>query len=246
MTTDILIQILIFFLLAFVIIFVRYLALAGAYHYLFYRLLRRVIKHRVLDDGPLPEKQIRKEIYWSTLSAIIFAGFGVGMYFLWWAGWTRIYDAVDTYPLWYLFLSIPLVLFMQDTYYYWLHRWMHLPRIYRYLHKIHHNSIHTSAFTSFSFHPAETILQAILLPVLIMILPLHFYVILGVLTLMTFSAIINHAGVDVSLTGKWGQWLSKWFIGAAHHDHHHRKFKVNFGLYFTFWDRWMKTEESLH
>ena len=37
-------------------------------------------------------------------------------------------------------------------------------------------------------------------------------------------------------------WLHKYLIGATHHDIHHRNSKKNFGLYFTFWDRWMKTE----
>ncbi|MGZ5247104.1 MAG: hypothetical protein ACXWV5_08645, partial [Flavitalea sp.] len=31
-------------------------------------------------------------------------------------------------------------------------------------------------------------------------------------------------------------------IGATHHSLHHKQFKFNYGLYFTFWDKWKKTE----
>ncbi|MEM1321106.1 MAG: sterol desaturase family protein [Bacteroidota bacterium] len=235
-------QVLLFFLITFAIILIRYLVLAGGYHYALYSLFRHKIAHRILDNKPLPPKQIRKEIYWSTLSAFIFSIFGVGIYTLWYYGYTAIYSTIDAYPLWYFFVSIFLALFIQDTYYYWLHRWMHSPKVYRRLHKVHHNSVHTSAFTSFSFHPSETIAQALIFPPLILLLPLHIYALLIMLGLMTLSALINHAGVEVFPSGRLGRWMSKWIIGATHHDQHHRKFTANFGLYFTFWDRWMGTE----
>lgn len=237
-------QVLILFVIMFVVIFMRYLLLAGGYHYLFYKLLRKRVAHRILTDRRLPRKQLLREIYWSGISALVFAGIGLGLYGLWSTGYTRIYTSSSAYPLWYLGISIPLVLFIQDTYYYWLHRWMHLPRIYRLVHKVHHDSIHTSVFTSFSFHPLETILQALAIPLIVMVVPIHLYALLFILLLMTFSAVINHAGVEVYPSGKLGQRISQLIIGATHHDLHHRKFRANYGLYFTFWDRWMGTEAS--
>ena len=118
---------------------------------------------------------------------------------------------------------------------------MHHPKIYKHLHLVHHKSVHTSVFTSFSFHPLETIVQAVFLPLIICILPLHLYAIIGILVIMTISATINHAGVEVYPSGKIGNWLKKWIIGATHHNFHHQKFNYNYGLYFTFWDKWMKT-----
>jgi sterol desaturase/sphingolipid hydroxylase (fatty acid hydroxylase superfamily) len=235
-------QLLVFSLVVFVVIFIRYLIVAGGYHYLLYSLVRKRIAHRILDRRPWPKKQFAREIYWSTGSALVFTVFGVGLFALWRNGYTAIYASLDAYPLWYFFGSIFLALFIQDAYYYWLHRWMHRPGVYKYLHKVHHNSVHTSVFTSFSFHPAETVLQALILPLIIVVLPLHVYAILILLTLMTLSAVINHAGVEVYPSGKLGHGLSSWLIGATHHDQHHRKFTVNYGLYFTFWDRWMGTE----
>jgi sterol desaturase/sphingolipid hydroxylase (fatty acid hydroxylase superfamily) len=61
---------------------------------------------------------------------------------------------------------------------------------------------------------------------------------------MTVSAIINHAGVEVYPKKFYKHPIGKWLIGSTHHDLHHREFTANYGLYFTFWDKWMRTESS--
>ncbi len=226
------------------IIFLRYLLVSGAYHFLFYKVFRNYFDKKILDQKPYKRKQLIKEVYWSGISGLIFAVFGVFIYYLWSIDKTAIYTDINKYPLWYVPLSIAILLFLQDTYYYWIHRWMHLPSVYRYFHKIHHNSIHTSVLTSFSFHPWETILQALILPIIVLFLPLHVYALLFTLLLMTLSATINHAGVEIYPSGKLGKLFKNWIIGATHHDHHHRRFNYNYGLYFTFWDKWMKTEHE--
>ena len=148
----------------------------------------------------------------------------------------------SAYSLWYLPVSLLIAMLIHETYYYWLHRWMHRPKIYRLVHKWHHDSIETTSFTAFSFHPIESILQALMIPVLIIFLPMHLSVLLLFLIIMTISATINHAGIEIYPASFNRHWLGKWIIGATHHDLHHKQFRYNFGLYFTFWDRWMKTE----
>ena len=135
-------------------------------------------------------------------------------------------------------------MFIHETYYYWLHRWMHKSYIYRSMHKTHHDSINTSAFTSFSFHPLESIAQAIVIPGLIFVLPMHISILAILLMIMTVSAIINHLGIELYPNGFHQHWMGKWLIGATHHNLHHKKFRCNYGLYFTFWDKWMNTESE--
>ncbi len=36
--------------------------------------------------------------------------------------------------------------------------------------------------------------------------------------------------------------LLKYKTPSTHHNLHHAKFNGNYGLYFTWWDRWMGTE----
>ena len=224
------------------IIFLRYLAFSGVYHWFFLNKFREQLTHRILNKKPLKMKQVRKEIYWSLISGFIFGAIAVFIYYLWSINYTAIYLDFNNYPLWYIPISIFAFLFIQDTYYYWIHRWMHLPKIYKFFHKVHHKSVHTTVFTAFSFHPYETFLQAIFLPIIVIFLPIHLYALFAVLLIMTLSATINHAGVEVYPSGKLGNWFRKWIIGATHHDSHHTKFNFNYGLYFTFWDRLMKTE----
>jgi Delta7-sterol 5-desaturase len=233
-----------FFLLSmlfFLIVFLRYVLLSGLYHQLFFGWLRDRFKKRILDVRFKPG-QILREIAWSGFTSLIFAVSGVIMLILWQQGFTRLYADFAQYPLWYMPVSLLVYMFIHETYYYWLHRWMHRPEVFRNIHKVHHDSIHTSSWTSFSFHPWESILQAVIIPVLLFIFPIHIYMLLVLLIIMTVSAIINHASVEVYPAGFEKNPVGKWLIGAVHHDIHHKKFRYNFGLYFTFWDKWMNTE----
>lgn len=229
-------------LLLSVIVFIRYLAFSSLYHLVFFNWLKTYFSHRFLHAKPWKKKQLRKEVIWSLVSGIIFALFIIFTFILQIEGYTAVYTKVEEFGWFYLIGSIFLVLFVQDTYYYWMHRWMHLPSVYKYCHLVHHKSVHTSVFTSFSFHPLETILQAMIIPIISIFIPLHLYAIIAIISLMTLSATVNHAGVEIYPSGTFGKWFKKWVIGATHHDAHHKKFNHNYGLYFTFWDRLMKTE----
>jgi sterol desaturase/sphingolipid hydroxylase (fatty acid hydroxylase superfamily) len=183
-----------------------------------------------------------QEIGWSAVTSIIFTGIGLVVLIAFQAGYTKIYTDLPTYGLLWYVVSICVVLFLQETYYYWLHRWMHKPGVYRWVHKTHHDSLTTSAWTAFSFHPIESTLQAILLPVLAFVVPLHSTAIALILVIMTFSGAINHLNTEIYPHAFSRHWLGKWLIGATHHSLHHSQFRYNYGLYFTFWDRWMRTE----
>lgn len=73
-----------------------------------------------------------------------------------------------------------------------------------------------------------------------MIVPLHPFIIVLYLLIMTISSVINH--LDIEIYPK--AFLKKIFIGATHHHLHHKEFKSNYGLYFTFWDSIMGTESD--
>jgi sterol desaturase/sphingolipid hydroxylase (fatty acid hydroxylase superfamily) len=186
---------------------------------------------------------VQTEIWRSALVSLIFAGFGIGLLFLWQAGHTRLYLTLEGWQDWlWLGLGPVLFLFLQETYYYWIHRWMHRPGIYERVHRWHHESIETTAWTAFSFHPIEAGLQAIFLPVSVLLIPMHVFAFLTLLAVMTLSATINHAGIEV-FPSRWSRTpLLRGLIGATHHDMHHKQARYNFGLYFTFWDHWMGTE----
>lgn len=218
-----------------VIVFLRYLFFAWAYKTVI-EWLTESSRNKFTGN----QKQIRREILWAFVSTLVFVGLACIGWWLYQQGVTRVYEETSRYPLWYLIVSPLLLLVLYETYYYWLHRWMHSPKVFRIVHRIHHESVHPTVFTSFAFHPLEAFLQLVFFPIIILLIPFHYITLFTVFTIMSVSAVVNHSGVEIFRN----RFLLKHVISATHHDVHHRHFNHNFGLYFTWWDKWMKTEKT--
>jgi Delta7-sterol 5-desaturase len=232
-------------LLFFAVVVIRYFLMAGLFHFFFCFLQNKKWQQRKISNKPYSSKQFRNEVKWSIVTSFIFAFVGVVIFLVWQRGYTKIYTDVNAVGgSWYLPLSFFISMLIHETYYYWLHRWMHLPQVFKVVHKVHHQSNITSAWTAFSFHPLESVLQAIILPLILLCLPMHVYVLLTQLTIMTLSSIINHLDVELYPRKFHKHAIGRWLIGASHHALHHKEFKTNYGLYFTFWDKWKKTESA--
>jgi sterol desaturase/sphingolipid hydroxylase (fatty acid hydroxylase superfamily) len=229
----------------FAVVIGRYFLIAGAFYSFFYKWSKQRWQKRKINQRDYKAGQFKMEVTWSMITAAIFAVSGAVMGLLWQKGFTKVYTDVQDYPHWWLPVSLLLALFLHETYYYWLHRWMHHPTVFRIVHKVHHDSNITSPWTAFSFHPFEGLLQALFLPILLMVMPMQLYVLIIHLTIMTFSSVINHLDIEVYPRGFHKNLLGKWLIGATHHSLHHKQFKYNYGLYFTFWDKWKKTESPV-
>lgn len=230
----------------FIVVIGRYFLVAGLFYVFFYLWFPTHWKTRKINKKQYKKGQFKKEVAWSTITAVLFAVSGAATLVLWQKGFTKVYTDVKEYSVWWLPLSLILSLLLHETYYYWLHRWMHHPAIFKTVHKVHHDSNITSPWTAFSFHPLEGVLQALFLPAVLMFLPMHLYVVVIQLTIMTFSSVINHLDIEIYPKNFHKNILGKWLIGATHHSLHHKQFKFNYGLYFTFWDKWKKTESPLY
>jgi sterol desaturase/sphingolipid hydroxylase (fatty acid hydroxylase superfamily) len=233
-------------LVVFVVVIGRYLLIAGIFYAVFHMWYPQKWQQRKINNRGYKKDQFRKEVFWSTVTALIFAVSGAVTLLLWQKGYTKVYFNANDYPLWWLPLSLIIAMVVHETYYYWLHRWMHHPKVFKIVHKVHHDSNITSPWTAFSFHPIEGFFQAIFLPLLLMVLPMHLYVLIIQLTIMTFSSVINHLDIELYPRNFHKHFLGKWLIGATHHSLHHKQFKCNYGLYFTFWDKWKRTESPLY
>ena len=220
------------------IVALRYLAVSGAFAW-------ATTKVRPGLYAPL-RGQIAREIRWSLLSAVIF-GIPAGIVGWGWKehGWTLIYTDPHAYPLWYLPVSVLLYLFAHDTWFYWTHRWMHKPRIFRVAHAVHHSSRPPTAWAAMSFHPTEALTGAIVIPVLVFLIPVHFAALLAVLTIMTVMGVTNHMGWEMFPRWLVHSRLGGWIITASHHHKHHERYTCNYGLYFRFWDRLCRTDRGL-
>ena len=220
------------------IVGVRYLVVSGAFAVVTQR------RHPHLYTGLTA--QIRREIGWSLASAAIY-GIPAGIVAWGWQhrGWTRIYSRVDAWPLWYWPLSILLFLLAHDMWFYWTHRWMHAPRLFRIAHAVHHASRPPTAWAAMSFHPVEALTGAVVIPLLVFVIPIHIAALGIVLAVMTIMGVTNHMGWEVFpkrvVNGRLGQWV----ITATHHQRHHAEYRGNYGLYFRHWDRLCGTDRGL-
>lgn len=221
------------------IIGVRYLLVGVFTHWLLWGGAGR---GRQLNFKAPSIKRMRAEITASVISCPIYALPAALVLELWKRGGTAIYDDVHAQPLWWLPCSFIVYMLAHDTFYYWVHRGLHHPHIFSWAHAEHHRSRDPSAFASFAFDPAEAVATAWFLPALALFIPIQWGVALALLTLMTATAVLNHAGREV-----WpASWLARaplsWLITATHHDAHHKHFNGNYGLYLQLWDRWASTE----
>lgn len=159
-------------------------------------------------------------------------------------GFTRIYGNPNLHGWWYLPISYLIVLGLQDTCFYFCHRCFHHPRIYRWTHRGHHRSRHPSPITSFALDPIETLQHGLVLLGIVLVLPLHPATLLAVLTTMSAWTVMNHLSPEQLPARFPHHWLGRWIIGPAHHSIHHRKQTVHFGLYFTWWDKVLNTQDN--
>lgn len=231
-----------YILVFFAILLIRYFTTAGFFYAYYSKVKNNKTDKKLLSQRPLKKEQVKKEIYWSVVSSAIFAFFGAITYWLYLNDFTAIYLDASQFGYWYLPLSLLIVLLLHETYYYWVHRAMHFPKIYKVVHKVHHQSLSTTPWTAFSFHPWESIIEALIVPVILMVVPVNIYVLLFYLILMTFSSMINHLDIEVYPESFRKSTFGKLWIDATHHHYHHKEFNTNYGLYFTFWDKLMGTE----
>lgn len=237
-------EVALFTLILFAVVFMRYVAVSAVFFGVFYRVASQKYASRKVTKGQWRRGQLTREVAYSAITSLIFAGSGVVMVWAWQQGLTKVYLDAAEYGHWYLPVSLLVALLVHETYYYWAHRLMHHPSLFRHVHRVHHESLISSPWTSFSFHPWESVLQALVVPVLVLVLPMHVGVLLTMLTIMTVSAVINHLDIEIFPARFEKHWLGRWLIGATHHSLHHAEFTSNYGLYFTFWDKWMRTESG--
>ena len=220
------------------IVGVRYLIVSGAFAW------ATGWRHPGLYAGQ--GGQVRREIGWSLVSAIIY-GAPAGIIAWGWdqRGWTHIYTDVRDYPVWWLPASVLVYLLLHDAWFYWTHRWMHRPALFRAAHAVHHASRPPTAWAAMAFHPLEALTGAIVIPALVLLIPIHVAALGVVLAIMTIMGVTNHMGWEMFprylVHGPAGGWL----ITASHHQRHHTDYRCNYGLYFRFWDRLCGTDKGL-
>jgi ferredoxin-NADP reductase/sterol desaturase/sphingolipid hydroxylase (fatty acid hydroxylase superfamily) len=207
-------------------------------------------KIRIQETERANLHHFKHDLGFSTSTFLVFALFDVCLLYLDSKGYTLLYFNINDYGYLWLVLSFFIVLFIDDTFFYWSHRAMHLPRFYKFFHKVHHESTDPSPLTAFAFHPSEAVIEQMMGFILPFLLPLNFGVVIAWQVFSMLNNVLHHLGYEVYPKG-WVKFpLLKYKAASTHHNMHHQLFNGNYSLYFTWWDKWMGTEfkdyESRH
>ncbi len=218
-----------------------YVVVAASFYVVLYILKAEAYKNSKIQPLKVAAAQLRREFFYSVISLIIFTAMGFIVFLLYYNGYSQIYFDIGKYGILYFVVSIVLMMLFHDMYFYWTHRLLHLPGWYQKIHTVHHLSSNPSPFTSLSFHPVEAIIQAAVLPLMVLIIPAHPFSIFIFLTFMVYKNVRGHTGYEFTTSGERQnkrRWLQSYSI---HHNQHHLYGRGNYGLYFTLWDKAMKT-----
>jgi len=221
-------------------IVLRYFVFAGSAFFLFYVLLKQPLWFRKIQKKMPELSDYGRDIMYSLISVSIFASVA---FFVLFAGreYTHLYRDFESYGLAYYIFSWLWMMVLHDTWFYWMHRLMHYPVLFKHIHLIHHKSTNPSPWTAYAFHPFEAIVEVGIVPLIAFTLPIHAPA-LGLFFL--FQIIYNvygHLGFELYPQNFNKTCVGKWINTSVAHNLHHKKFTGNYGLYFLFWDRMMGT-----
>ncbi|XP_066574149.1 methylsterol monooxygenase 1 [Amia ocellicauda] len=128
---------------------------------------------------------------------------------------------------------------IEDTWHYFLHRLLHHKRVYRYIHKVHHEFTSPFGMQAEYAHPLETIILGAGFFIGIMVFCNHVTLLWAWVTFRLLETIDVHSGYDIPLNPLH---LIPFYAGARFHDFHHMNFIGNYSSTFTWWDKIFSTD----
>ena len=175
--------------------------------------------------------QIWDNIFWSYASGVSAWTIWEVLYF--WAAANGFAPIISfsSNPIWFIvwFILIPL---WSSFHFYWIHRLLHWPPLYRLAHNVHHRNINIGPWSGISMHPVETIIffSSVAIHFLIPSHPLH---VLFHLYLDGINPAFSHSGFEAIQTNN----RKHVNTGDFFHQLHHRYFECNYGTAEMPWDK---------
>ncbi len=176
--------------------------------------------------------QVLDNMFWTLGSGVFFLSAYEVLYF--WLS-TKGYAPTLTFaenPIWFIVL-FPLITIWSSIHFYWVHRLLHWPPLYRVAHALHHRNVNIGPWSGISMHPIEHVLyfSTLLIHFVIASHPIH---VLFHVYFQSVGAAISHTGFEgLKIRGK-----KRVELGTFFHQLHHKHFKCNYGNIESPWDRW--------
>jgi Delta7-sterol 5-desaturase len=218
----------------------RYVIGAGLITALVWALKRTPIKARTIQSRTASPQDIAREILSSIRSVAVYAVFSIFIIAAFQAG---IFQSKPSQGLMIDLAYLVAILLAHDAYFYWTHRAMHHPKLFRFFHSHHHKTITPTPWTAYSFDVGEAVVMMLFMPLWFSLVATPNGVIFAFLTIMILRNCMGHAGFELHPRWWLANPLTRWISTTTHHDLHHcGSYSHNYGFYFTFWDKLMGTE----
>ncbi|MGB3179364.1 MAG: sterol desaturase family protein [Albidovulum sp.] len=216
--------------------------IAGGLHWYFY--MRRGQGKRLKFDARDQAKgnklwdfsnQVHDNVFWSLTSGVAqLTGFQVVTMWLMANGYAPVITAFE-HPVWFV-LALVLLPIWSAFHFYWVHRLLHVPFIYKHVHALHHRNVNIGPWAGFSMHPVEHLLYLSSLAIhwVVPSHPIH----------LVFHVIYQGPGAAMTHTGYEDLLIRdkrRLALGTFYHQLHHRYYECNYGNQEMPWDRWFGT-----
>lgn len=220
----------------------RYFLFAGIPFLIFYILYPSTFSKNKIQSRIAKKKDFIREILYSMQAAFILAGMALLLLKSPLVRYTKVYYDISDFSIWWMPTSMLLALMIHDTYFYWMHRIAHHPSLFKQIHLLHHKSVNPSPWASYSFQFSEAVLEAMVIPIILILIPIHPITLILFGLLSFIFNVYGHLGYEIA--PRWFRHSLAFEIlnTSTHHNIHHAKFNGNYGLYFRFWDRLLGTE----
>ncbi|MEE4207888.1 MAG: sterol desaturase family protein [Parvularcula sp.] len=181
---------------------VDYMVFAVIAYGAFWIVLDRILVKRKLSKQRRPlKRQMLAEAAFSSMTNAFAVGIG-----LWLATWlnpsidAKVYGEIGEYGWPYYLVWVLAIFFLHDTWFYWTHRPLHWRPLFDRFHRTHHESREPTPFTTFHFHPVESVIEVlggwvIVLPMIF--LPWHESLLAVWFFGMLFFNTIGHLGYEL-------------------------------------------------
>jgi sterol desaturase/sphingolipid hydroxylase (fatty acid hydroxylase superfamily) len=216
--------------------------LAGGLHYWLLQRNRqgRDLKYDLRDQARSNgtytfRDQVRDNMFWTLASGITCVTLFTAAWF--WAAGSGVSPSTTfaRHPVWFLVL-LGLIPLWGSLHFYWVHRALHWPPLYRLAHALHHRNVNVGPWSGISMHPVEHLIYFSSF-LIFFVIPAHPIHVLFHAYLYTLHPVCSHSGFDALATN--GRRRAE--LGDFFHQLHHRYFECNYGTVEMPWDRWFGT-----
>lgn len=218
------------------------IGIAGALHWFFY--IRRGQGKALKFDHREPARgnrlwdfsnQVHDNMFWSLGSGVVqLTLFQVLVMWLMANGYAPTISLASN-PI--LFVAgLVLLPIWSAFHFYWVHRLLHVPALYKHVHSLHHRNVNVGPWSGLSMHPIEHLLYLSSL-MIHCVFPSHPILLCFHVIYLGPGAAMTHSGYeDLLIKDK-----RRLALGTFYHQLHHRYYECNYGNQEMPWDRWLGT-----